>query len=158
MHPDPLALFLTWTTYGTWLPGDRRGWSRPGRRHLPEHPLRERAARRRMADEPCLLSHRQRRTVADTVLAHCEVRGWSLHAGVARSNHVHVVLSALGVEPPEVRRQLKAWTTRRLREAEPGRTNWWTEGGDIAFLDSEDDVAGAVEYVRDAQDRKGRDG
>ena len=25
---EPLAYFLTWTTYGTWLPGDERGWSR----------------------------------------------------------------------------------------------------------------------------------
>ena len=24
--PDPLAYFLTWSTYGTWLPGDERGW------------------------------------------------------------------------------------------------------------------------------------
>jgi hypothetical protein len=23
---DPLAYFLTWVTYGTWLPGDDRGW------------------------------------------------------------------------------------------------------------------------------------
>ena len=23
---DVLAYFLTWTTYGTWLPGDARGW------------------------------------------------------------------------------------------------------------------------------------
>ena len=25
---EPLAYFLTWTTYGTWLPGDERGWNR----------------------------------------------------------------------------------------------------------------------------------
>ena len=24
--PEPLAYFLTWPTYGTWLPGDERGW------------------------------------------------------------------------------------------------------------------------------------
>ncbi len=24
--PEPLAYFLTWSTYGTWLPGDERGW------------------------------------------------------------------------------------------------------------------------------------
>ncbi len=23
--PEPLAYFLTWPTYGTWLPGDERG-------------------------------------------------------------------------------------------------------------------------------------
>jgi len=35
--PEPLAYFLTWTTYGTWLPGDERGWvRRPGNSNLPE--------------------------------------------------------------------------------------------------------------------------
>ena len=24
--PEPLADFLTWPTYVTWLPGDQRGW------------------------------------------------------------------------------------------------------------------------------------
>jgi hypothetical protein len=24
--PAPLAYFITWGTYGTWLPGDQRGW------------------------------------------------------------------------------------------------------------------------------------
>ncbi len=23
---DPIAFFITWPTYGTWLPGDERGW------------------------------------------------------------------------------------------------------------------------------------
>jgi REP element-mobilizing transposase RayT len=23
---DPIGYFLTWVTYGTWLPGDARGW------------------------------------------------------------------------------------------------------------------------------------
>jgi hypothetical protein len=33
---DPLAYFLTWTTYGTWLPGDERGWvERPGQFRPP---------------------------------------------------------------------------------------------------------------------------
>ena len=30
MQP-PLAYFLTWTTYGTWLPGDERGWIEAGK-------------------------------------------------------------------------------------------------------------------------------
>ena len=24
--PEPLAVFMTWTTYGTWLPGDPGGY------------------------------------------------------------------------------------------------------------------------------------
>ncbi len=26
MNDEPLGYFLTWVTYGTWLPGDERGW------------------------------------------------------------------------------------------------------------------------------------
>ncbi len=34
---DPLALFLTSTTYGSWLPGDERGWvEKPGRFREPD--------------------------------------------------------------------------------------------------------------------------
>ena len=34
---DPLQLFLTWTTYGSWLPGDGRGWvEKPGRFRQPD--------------------------------------------------------------------------------------------------------------------------
>ena len=28
--PEPLAYFLTWPTYGTWLPGDGSGVPQPG--------------------------------------------------------------------------------------------------------------------------------
>ena len=37
----PLAWHLIWNTYGTWLPGDARGWNRRGdpRRHPPSPPL-----------------------------------------------------------------------------------------------------------------------
>ena len=27
---DPVAYFITWTTCGTWLPGDERGWHKGG--------------------------------------------------------------------------------------------------------------------------------
>ena len=31
---EPLAYFLAWTTYGTWLPGDERGRNRKGEREI----------------------------------------------------------------------------------------------------------------------------
>ncbi|QDT16930.1 transposase [Alienimonas californiensis] len=157
MHGEPLALFLTWTTYGTHLPGDARGWSQRGQRGLPPHPQRERFAARRMAATPCVLNLAQRELVLETIRAHCRIRSWPLHAVAVRTNHVHVVLSAPQVDPPEVRRQLKASTARRLKEDQPRRDRWWTEGGDVQFLDTEADVADASEYVGTAQDRKGRD-
>ena len=41
----PMALFLTWTTYGSWLPGDDRGWCDDrGVMREPSHRLARHAA------------------------------------------------------------------------------------------------------------------
>ena len=29
-QPEPIAYLITWTTYGTWLSGDERGWVKRG--------------------------------------------------------------------------------------------------------------------------------
>ena len=65
--PEPLAYFLTWPTYGTWLPGDERGWVEY--RHgwqLPD-PARKREAQARLTDDACLLDQDQRRLVELTI-------------------------------------------------------------------------------------------
>lgn len=44
---DPLTYFITWTTYGTWLPGDVRGWRKTNAGpQLPRLGLWQRACRR----------------------------------------------------------------------------------------------------------------
>ena len=68
--PEPLAYFLTWPTYGTWLPGDERGWVEY--RHgwqLPD-PARKREAQARLTEDACLLDQDQRRFV-ELIIAGC---------------------------------------------------------------------------------------
>src|SRR5438128_2109859 len=86
---------IIWTTYGTWLPGDSRGWVKRGKLGVrrPDPGLARRSADS-MADEAVVLSIDQRRLVEDTIRRHCDIRGWTLHAVNARSNHVHVVVTA----------------------------------------------------------------
>jgi hypothetical protein len=118
--PDPLAFFLTWPTYGTWLPGDEWGWVEY--RHgfqLPD-PVRKLEAQARISEDACVLDEEQRRLVETTIAEHCQIRGWKLHAVNCRSNHLHVVVSA-DRHPDEIRRQFKAWCTRRLKELETRR-------------------------------------
>src|SRR5262245_44600580 len=118
---DPLAYFLTWTTYGTWLPGDERGWvRRPGIFEQPSTGL-ARHARQQQAESAIRLNSQQRQIVEDTIAAHCKFRGWKLWIARAMSNHVHVVVTAAGNAPDAVMDQLKAWCTRRLKEAEVGK-------------------------------------
>lgn len=162
-NDDPIAFLITWSTYGTWLPGDARGWVEY--RHgfqLPD-PILEIECAARMAEGACRLAPHQRERVHKQVAETCQHKRWLLHAVNCRSNHIHVVLSA-AAKPKTIREQLKAWCTRRLNEqqAELGvpncqrRSNWWGERGSIRWIFSEDDLAAAIDYVVNQQDNRHR--
>ena len=116
--PEPLAYYLTWTTYGSWLPGDERGWVWRGKGFQLPDPQRQARARERMTEAVCILTDEQRRVVEKTIADHCRIRGWHLHVVNCRTNHVHVVVTA-PLAPEEVRDQFKAWCTRKLKELQP---------------------------------------
>ena len=153
---EPLAYFLTWTTYGTWLPGDERGWNRKGEPEiLPPNALFVEMAQSQLKEPPFTLSAKSRTLVEETIRRHCEIRGWLLHALNARTNHVHVVVTAPGYPPETVRDQFKSWCTRILKKHEPTRSRFWTEGGSRRWINTEEDLEAVVVYVIDSQDRKG---
>ena len=150
---DPIAYFITWTTYGTWLPGDERGWNQKRNfDSLPPDPLAEEAAAAKMKEAVFLLSVEDRRIVHETIVAHCEIRSWQLHAVNVRSNHVHVVVTATNYKPDVVASQFKAWSTRKLKPNYPDRKRFWTECASCRWLNQDRDVADAVEYTMEAQD------
>jgi REP element-mobilizing transposase RayT len=153
VHGDPIAYFLTWVTYGTWLPGDARGWVKyHGGWQLPD-PVRELEAKARMSEDACILTREQRRAVEEQIAETCAHRGWTLHVVNCRSNHVHVVVSADVDDPEKIRIDLKAWATRALKKKfDSGRENWWAERGSIRYLNTDEELEAATVYVRDGQD------
>ena len=154
----PLAYFITWTTYGAWLPGDERGWLKKGSSVIQApDPEWNAAARYAMTDEPVVLTQAQRNLVDSVIVKHCEIRKWILHARNVRSNHVHVVVSA-AIDGEEILAQLKAWCSRRLseqaglaRKNKNGQRRWFTEKGDIKWIDDEEHLENAVRYVNELQ-------
>lgn len=152
---EPIAYFITWTSYGTWLPGDERGWCRKGGDMQPANELFREMALADMKETPFILNLDDRDIVQQTVGKHCEIRDWILHTVRARTNHVHVVVTAAGYKPETVRDQFKAWCTRKLKPTYPARKRFWTEGGSRRWINHEDDLEAAIIYVNEAQDRKG---
>ena len=132
---------------------------------LPQ-PLLEAWCRDRMSEPPVLLESNQREIVEQVIHEQSGVRQWSLHAVNCRSNHCHVVVTALSYDGEQVRDQFKAWGTRRLKEhqqrhIEPGqkvRENWWTRKGSVRQVFDEESLAAAVMYTLEAQDRGGSKG
>jgi REP element-mobilizing transposase RayT len=155
-----LAYFITWTTYGTWLSGDARGWIKKGHSGVQPPDWRiEDLARERMVEEAVILTVSPRAIVEETIRAHCGIRKWMLHAVNARTNHIHVVVTADRV-PDDVANQLKAWCSRKLSDAaelkglvaiKAGRRHWFTEGGDKEVIYDDEHLRNAIRYVLERQ-------
>lgn len=156
MH-NPVTYFITWTTYGTWLPGDARGWRKAKQGCRTPQPLLEDWSRRRMTGSPVMLNKIQRQKVEAVCRKHATIRGWVFHAVNARSNHVQLAVTA-DLRPEIVRDQFKANATRVLRQ-EPGRLTTdriWTRGGDCEIVDGDEELERVITYITEAQDRMAR--
>jgi REP element-mobilizing transposase RayT len=149
----PIAYFLTWTTHGSWLPGDARGWVKRGGDFRPASHTLLVAVERAMTDPPLALSPVQRRLAHDAIDVACHHRGWTIHACQCRIQHVHVVVTATHTRPELVLGQLKAWSTRALKAAGLSHRYCWSRGGSTRLIFDEGDLRRVVEYVLDGQDR-----
>lgn len=154
---DPLAYFITFHTYGTWLHGDSRGsvdrhQNVFGTNVLPEKPGMRTFEQTKLTRCPVRLNSGQRKLVAAAIGEVVKHRVWTLHALSVRSNHVHLVIHA--EEPPGlVMNMIKSWTTRKLRGQGlvDKRQRVWTRHGSTRYLWKPHHVLGACQYVAEGQ-------
>jgi len=156
----PIAYLITFTTYGTWLHGDRRGsvlkkdnqyGSAFARRSSAlvgkEHSV--------LKNAPFVLGPRQREIALGAIMEVCRFRGWRAHAVHVRSNHVHVVVS--GEEKPErMMVDFKAYATRAIRKfanEQASVKKYWTRHGSTRYLWTDESLASAMKYVENGQGR-----
>jgi REP element-mobilizing transposase RayT len=152
LRPDPLAFFFTWTTYGSWLPGDARGWADDRGRLRDSCPPLAHHAASLLRQPRVVLAPADRLTVAAAIREHCRFRGWELHAVNCRTMHVHAVVSAVNCGPETVLQRLKAWCSRQLSEHTGRRVTWWSRGGSTRQLFDMRGIENAMAYVIDGQD------
>jgi REP element-mobilizing transposase RayT len=153
----PLAYFITFRCYGTWLHGDERGSvdrfnNRYGAPLIPPDKRWLKHNQNSLTREPVKLSTAQRAEVHTAISETCEKRRWLLHAANVRTNHVHVVVSAT-CGPARILSALKANGTRRMREAGywQDKDTPWADGGSKRYLWTERHVQKAIDYVELAQ-------
>ena len=118
---------LTWTTYGTWLPGDRRGFvsdvrdeagdkvlhNIPGTPCDNDMPALKAYAASIMAEDTVWLDVSKAQAVADQLRETAGHRGWWILVLAVMANHVHVVVGVPGDPDPEkILADFKAWATR----------------------------------------------
>ena len=154
---SPLAYFITFSAYGTWLHGRDPGsvdrqHNVPGTPFLPPDPELEDRRHHALRQAPYTLDEPRRDVVLRTIREVCAHRSWSLYAVHVRMTHVHVVAAA-SATPEKVMADLKAWSSRRLREAfgENADRDRWTQHGSTRYLNDAKSLEAAVSYVVDEQ-------
>lgn len=154
---------LTWTTYGTWLPGDARGFvsdvreggdkvlhNEPGTPYEEGKPGLRRYVAARLIEPPVWLDEAQARRVADQLRETATHRGWQILALAVMSNHAHVLVGVPGdPDPDDVRDDFKAYATRCLNEGWGRRKHWWTRGGSCRKKATAEAIRASAVYVRD---------
>jgi len=149
----PLAYFISFHTYGTWLHGTERGsvdreHNTPGTPFLNADEEREHREFIRLEHKPVTLDDDRRGIVDRTIREVCLHRHWELHELSVRSNHVHVVVSG-PVGPERIMNDLKSYATRRMNEAgvSPSGHRVWSRHGSTRYLWTQRDVETASNYV-----------
>jgi len=153
----PLAYFISFRSYGTWLHGDKRGsidrfhnqYRSP---YIPPNEIWWRKNERELKAEPLILRGRQRKSVEEAIREACDLRHWLLQALNVRTNHVHTVVSA-NRGSGKVLNAFKSNATRRLRQAAfwPHPFSPWADKGSRRNLWNEQSVARAIDYVLNGQ-------
>lgn len=86
-----LGYMVTWTTYGTWLQGDERGYVKNGK-ILGENPDLKKANIQSMARNDVRLNKKQTEIVKEAILKEAEKNAKRILAITVCSKHVHIVL------------------------------------------------------------------
>ena len=157
--------FLTWTTYGSWLPGDERGFVGTERvaPHLrqinnqphtqPSKPNTQLAqfSKRQLKAPVILLDVDQAHDLFEQFQETVTHRQWLLVAVGVMRTHLHVVVGVTGDPDPDgILRDFKSYGSRKLNRnyGLPASETWWTESGSKRKLTNAASVEAAVNYVR----------
>ncbi|MBL8799573.1 MAG: transposase [Planctomycetia bacterium] len=162
--------FLTWTTYGTWLPGDKRGFvsdvgddragkgvrhNVPGTEYDADHAGLRRYMAERLKCAPVYLNREQAVALLPQLLETGEYRHWLMLAVAIMANHTHVVVGVPGdLDPESLLRDLKSYGSRKLNQGwgKPPSGTWWTQSGSKRKLPVDPAVVATVKYVYEEQE------
>lgn len=159
---DPLAAFFTWTTYGTWLPGDPRGFVsnilKPGggfeRRHnVPGTPFTADdrytfdRAQKLLKYPPVKLSLTTAAWAADGLVVAAKDNKLCIVRGAVMATHVHLLVPLLDDKPKQVRKMLKGRASRHMSDQQGKTFQWWAAGGSDELVFTDDSMMNVIRYI-----------
>ncbi|MBQ9812366.1 MAG: transposase [Thermoguttaceae bacterium] len=144
--------FVTFSTFGSWLPGDERGSHRWNGDAIKPNRALQSFVQIGMRREPVrLINASERQCAFQAIVESCKKRGWSLGALNVRTEHVHMlVYTELEEESETIAQAVKSKATQRLRryfERFKADEPVWSRGYDSLKVENLDMWRETVKYT-----------
>ena len=140
-----IGCMLTWTTYGSWLQGDRRGYVKDGE-ILGGNEGLQRANQRQMKAQGVTLDMEQRLMVRDAVLQSAKKAGHEVLGLAVGTTHVHLLIGVGGEPWGRVVSRCKN-AARKAIEADGFDGKLWTKGFDKRYCNSREELVSRARYI-----------
>ena len=141
-----VGYMVTWTTYGTWLQGDKRGYVKDGK-VLPGDERILGICKDLQKEPPVKLKKQEKAIIREAILNEAERIGQKLEALVICTNHVHLAVRSCDKSIERIVSMYKSVSTRALRSCgQVGRI--WTKGFNKRFCFTQHDLERKIAYVR----------
>jgi len=149
---------VIWSTYGSWLPGDPRGFrTRHHRRHVegdyrnPPPPGTDeglhRHAREAMSKSEVVIPRHLRPAAGEAALERLVKEGADVAALSVAGQHVHVAFVADAGDVKPIVGRVKKVSSHRIRHELPGRV--WAIGCKIVRVQDDAHWRNVLSYIRD---------
>jgi len=140
-----VGYMVTWTTYGSWLPGDKRGYVENGRVLEGNKPILK--ACEKLQKYPTVkLNQSEKEIVRAAILKEAERIGQKIETLAVRTNHIHLAARPGEKSIERTVSMYKSAATRALRSRRKGPV--WTKSFDKRFCFSEADLSSRIKYIR----------
>ena len=143
--PKIIGYMVTWTTYGSWLPGDERGYVENGH-ILPANRGIFKASKKQLKSQAVSLTKQEMKIIHQVILNEAQRIHNEILALVVCTNHVHIAIHPHSQSIDKIISRYKSITTRALWDTgRKGRI--WTKGFDKRFCFSEEELAARIKYI-----------
>lgn len=141
-----IGFMATWTTYGTWLQGDKRGYVKNGIT-LEANAQLEKTNKKLLKHDKIIIPKNLRTIVENAILKEAKAIGQQVYAIAVCSNHVHIVVESTDKRCGYSVGRFKRAATKALREY-GFAYKVWTKGYDKRYCYNQNDLETRIEYVQ----------
>ena len=141
-----IGYMITWTTYGSWLQGDERGYVKDSKTLMQNNKLK--MANIGLQKYPSVKLNQQQKQIAErAIIEESERINQRLFAIAVCSNHVHIVASVSKESIEQVVHRYKYSATSALHESGM-QGKIWSKGFDKRFCFTDFDLQTRIKYVQ----------